>query len=72
MVDYLIEKVFAEFQNNLSKLLEKHDEMINDLAKEIQKLKIEQINANWKIILTSSIAGAGGVKGIEKLLEIIK
>ena len=60
MVDYLIEKVFEEFQKNLDTLLESHDEMIKDLEKEITLLKLAQLNTNWKIILIAVLSGAGG------------
>jgi hypothetical protein len=70
--------VFAEFKNKLEKLIEIHDTQIEKQSDRItilenrtQKAEIAQINANWKALLYSALGGASGVKGIEKLLEIL-
>lgn len=78
-MEYLIEKVFEEFQKNLKYLLEKHDQELerlqakcSDMRKRMDDLEKGQVNMGWKIVLLASVVSSGLGFGAKEILGLLK
>ena len=68
-------EVFSEFKDKLERLIDMHDLMIQNQETRIGKLEERSHRSEvsyWKALLVSALSGAGSVKGIEHLLDLLK
>lgn len=72
MVEFLIDKVFQQFQSSLNDLMKKHEREIEQNRRDINLLREANIDTKWKIALLGILSGASGGAIAQKIVELIK